>query len=82
MIFFSILERKFHIIVDKTIFSKMEQDDLNKVIKILENDFSSEDYYEGFETAIETLERLILHYFPDKVLEVKPNELPNTVVFC
>lgn len=80
MIFFSILEQKFHIIVDHTMFTKMEQNDLNKIKTILENDFSHEQFYDGFETAIETLERLMTHYFPNKVLEHKPNELPNTII--
>lgn len=81
VIYFSLLERKVHLIVDRAINRKLEQDDLKKVIEIIEDEFKQQNYFDGFETAIETLERLILYYFPTKVLEEKPTELPNQVKF-
>lgn len=81
MIYFSILEQKFHFIVDKKISEKFSNDDLVKIVSIIQDEFSNLQYYEGFETAIETLERLILYYFPQKVLDAKPNELPNSIIF-
>ena len=81
MIYFSVLEKKLHIMVDRQIFKKLESNDLKKIIEIIEEEFSQRNFYEGFETAIETLERLILYYFPNKVLDEKPAELTNTIIF-
>ena len=81
MIYFSLLEKKVMIMVDKAINRKLEREDLKKVIEIVHDEFQQKNYYEGLETAIETLERLILYYFPSKVLEEKPTEMANQITY-
>lgn len=79
MIYFSLLERKVYVMVDKAINRKLEREDLKKIVEIVQEEFQQKNYYMGFETAIETLERLVLYYFPAKVLEEKPSEIPNQI---
>ena len=81
MIYFSLLEKKVMIMVDKAINRKLEREDLKKVVEIVHDEFQQKNYYEGLETAIETLERLILYYFPSKVLEEKPAEMANQITY-
>lgn len=77
MIYFSLLEKKVHVLSDKMICDKFENGDLKKVVEVIKEEFTQKNYYQGLEIGVETLERLILYYFPEKVLKERPFDLED-----
>lgn len=80
-LYVSSLEREIRILVDKEIKEKFSQSDLDLIIQIFQEDFSKNKFYDGFETAIETLEGKVLHYFPNKVLSIPPDNMNNQIIW-
>ena len=79
--YFSILEQQVRLLADKEIKEKFTQEDFNTVLQIIQEAFVKKEYYDGIETAIETLEGKILHYYPNKVMSIPPDNMNNQIIW-
>lgn len=81
LLYISLLEKQLRLLVDQVLSERLEQKDLDSIIQILQEEFKSPNFYDGLETAIETLEGKILHFFPQKVLREAPAQLQNKIIW-
>jgi uncharacterized membrane protein len=78
LIFILLSERKFYILADEGINSKVEQDTWNKIRDLMAEDFSHGNFSAGIINCIESVGDILASHFP-----IKPddkNELSNKVV--
>ena len=81
MIMVSQLEHKIHVLIDETLKTKINQEELNELIQLIQTHFKSGNMGLGFIEAIEKLEKKILGSFGGRVSEHHMSELANQIIF-
>ncbi|MFN8259402.1 MAG: TPM domain-containing protein [Chitinophagales bacterium] len=80
LIYVAVKDRKFAVIGDEALHSKVGTDYWKKITARLHDDFSEGHYGIGIQHAIETIGATLTKYFPD-VDELDRNELPDEISF-
>lgn len=60
LMFFSMCERKIHLLVDSELKEKLSQQDLDETVMLMSSHFKEKHYAEGVETSVTTLQQKIL----------------------
>jgi len=80
LIYIAVKDRKFAVIGDQAIHSKVDDDYWKTISAKLHDEFVEHHYAEGIIRAIETIGKTLTKYFPD-VDELERNELPDDISF-
>lgn len=81
MIMVSILERRIEVLVDGTLKNKLDQQQLDELVAIMQTHFKDGFVGAGLVNSISNLEEKILERFSGKVSDVNPSELKDTIHF-
>jgi uncharacterized membrane protein len=81
MIMVSLLEHKIHVLVDEKLKTRISQDELDELVRLMSARFADGNTSLGFIHSIEKLEKKILTEFGGKVSEHHVSELANQVFF-
>ncbi|MDZ4710983.1 MAG: TPM domain-containing protein [bacterium] len=71
-------ERKFEIVADEGINSKISDDHWSLISEKIKNHFVNKDFFEGIKTGILDISQTLIQEFPLK--DDDRDELPNTVI--
>jgi uncharacterized membrane protein len=77
----SLLEHKIHVLVDEKLKTRISQDELDELVRLMSARFADGNTSLGFIHSIEKLEKKILTEFGGKVSEHHVSELANQVFF-
>ncbi|MEO8447376.1 MAG: TPM domain-containing protein [bacterium] len=78
LMFIILSERKFEIVADEGINSKISDDHWSVISEKLKNHFINKDFFEGISTGILDIGQTLINEFPVK--DDDRDELPNTVI--
>jgi uncharacterized membrane protein len=81
MIMVSLLEKKINVLVDEKLRSRITQQELDELVRIMQTNFKAGLMSHGFVKSIEGLEEKILKDFGGKVSDADPSELKDTIHF-
>ena len=80
LIYIAVKDKKFAVIGDKAIHSKVDSNFWKNITHQLHKEFAEQHYSNGIINAIETIGKTLVKYFPD-VDELDRNELQNDISF-
>lgn len=81
MILISLLEKKIEVLVDKKLREKIEQKELDDLVKIIEQEFKRNKFAAGLIQSMKTLESKIISEFAGKVCDRTESELHDSIIF-
>lgn len=81
LLYTSMFEKKVEILVGKSLKEKLSQETLDSVVAIMKEDFAQKSYAQAYKRAISLLEEKVLEAFPEKVSEIRANELKNDILW-
>jgi len=77
LIFFLLDERKFFILADEGIHSKVEEATWTKIAEEISSHFLKKNFHQGVIHGVQAVGRVLSRFFPRKANDI--NELPNDV---
>ena len=78
LIYILFLDRKFEIIADEGINSKINSEKWSIIISHIKNEFSQNNYKTGIIKILIEMKEVLINYFPHK--ENDKNELPDDII--
>lgn len=81
MIMISLYEREIEVLVDKKLTEKIDQNDLNRLIDLMKEEFKNGNFAVGLIKSIKALEEKIIKDFEGPVCDNSSSELHDTIIF-
>lgn len=78
LLFFSMQERKIHLLVDSELKAKLSQEDLNEAVALMGQHFKAKNYAAGVAESVTTLEQKILAKVGKRAMQAE-NHVANKV---
>lgn len=78
-LYFSLLERQIRLLVDKDLYEKIEQSQLDSIVANLSAEIKQKKFSEGIVHSIERIEELVSNAFGQKLEQIPPDQIKNQI---